>query len=94
MVSDECLTLAILLTILSQISSSVISRDMNPTLCSFSMFSAMLIPSVVFHHPVLAQIVMMFHFTAPKILSSMSLNPVGIIDALIFPAILSFSCSR
>ena len=93
-VNAECLTLPILLTILSQISSSVISRDTNPIACSLSMFSAMFSHSVVFPHHVLAQIVMMFHFTAPKILSSMSLNPVGIMESLTFPATLSFSSSR
>ena len=93
-VSAECLTLPILLTILSQISSSVISRDTNPTACSFSMFSAMFSHSVVFPHPVLAQIVMMFHLTAPKILSSMSLNPVGIMESLTFPSILAFRSWR
>ena len=93
-VSEECLTLAILLTILSHISSSVISRDMNPTLCSLSMFSAIFSQSVVFPHPVLAQIVMIFHFTAQKILSSMSLNPVGIMESFTFHAILAFSSSR
>ena len=93
-VREECLTFAILLTILSQISSSVISRDMNPTLCPFSMFSAMFSPSVVFPHPVLAQIVMMFHLTAQNILSSMSLNPVGIMESFTFHAILSFRSWR
>ena len=93
-VSAECLTLPILLTILSQISSSVISRDMNQTLCSFSMFSAMFIHSVVLPHPVLAAIVMMFHLTAPNILSSIDLNPVGIMESLTFHAILSLRSWR
>ena len=90
----ECLTLPSLLTILSHISSSVISSDMNQTLCSFSMFSAMFSHSVVLPHPVLAQIVMMFHFTAPNILSSMSLNHVGMMDCFTFHATLSFRSWR
>lgn len=51
-------------------------------------------PSVVLPHPVLAHMVIIFHFTAPNILSSMSLNPVGIMESLTFHSILSLSSSR
>jgi hypothetical protein len=69
--------------ILSKISSFVISKEMNHTLCSSNMLSAMLSHNVVLPTQVLAQIVIISPIAAQYSLLSISLNPVGITSIFI-----------
>ena len=94
MFRELALTLHTLLTILSNNSSLVISKEIKPIMCSFDILTAILSHSVVFQPPVLAAIVIMFHLATQYIRLSMSLKPVGTTSHSSVPSTLDFNLGK